>query len=74
MKTNSVFKNIVSGSLTETTTFWDFAFLHLTGHEKERFSSLRYGNYSRLQSFEYALENQVYDGFVNILSFLHSFD
>lgn len=46
LKTNSVFKNIVSGSLTETTSFWDFASQHLTGHEKERFSSLRYGNIS----------------------------
>lgn len=43
LKTTSVFKNIVSGSLTESTTFWDFAFKHLTSHEKERFTSLRYG-------------------------------
>lgn len=46
LKTTSVFKNIVSGNLTTDTTvptFWDFAFQHLTGHEKERFSTLRYG-------------------------------
>lgn len=46
LKTTSVFKNIVSGNLTTempTTSFWDFAFNHLTTHEKERFSTLRYG-------------------------------
>lgn len=46
LKTTSVFKNIVSGNLTTespATTFWDFAFNHLTTHEKERFSTLRYG-------------------------------
>ncbi|XP_031625324.1 sorting nexin-29 isoform X2 [Contarinia nasturtii] len=45
LKTTSVFKNIVSGNLkTElpTTSFWEFAFKHLTNHEKERFSTLRY--------------------------------
>lgn len=45
LKTTSVFKNIVSGNLTTelpTTSFWDFAFNHLTTHEKERFSTLRY--------------------------------
>lgn len=46
LKTVSVFKNIVSGNLTvelPTTSFWDFAAQHLTTHEKERFSTLRYG-------------------------------
>lgn len=46
LKTTSLFQNIVSGNLTaESTapTFWDFAYQHLTGHEKERFSTLRYG-------------------------------
>lgn len=45
LKTTSVFKNIVSGNLTTeipTTSFWDFAFQHLTNHEKERFSTLRH--------------------------------
>lgn len=48
LKTTSVFKNIVSGNLTtelQTTSFWDFAFNHLTTHEKERFSTLRYGKF-----------------------------
>lgn len=46
LKTTSIFQNIVSGNLTtESTgpTFWEFAYQHLTGHEKERFSTLRYG-------------------------------
>lgn len=46
LKTTSVFKNIVSGNLTTevpSTSFWDFARNHLTSHEKERFSTLRYG-------------------------------
>ncbi|XP_055298342.1 sorting nexin-29 [Sitodiplosis mosellana] len=45
LKTTSVFKNIVSGNLTTelpTISFWEFAFNHLTNHEKERFSTLRY--------------------------------
>lgn len=46
LKTTSVFKNIVSGNLTTevpNTSFWDFAYQHLTAHEKERFSTLRFG-------------------------------
>lgn len=45
LKTQSVFKSIVSGHLTtevSTTSFWNFAYTHLTTHEKERFSTLRY--------------------------------
>lgn len=48
LKTASVFKNIVSGNLTTevpNTSFWDFAYHHLTAHEKERFSTLRYGQF-----------------------------
>ncbi|XP_058444266.1 sorting nexin-29 [Malaya genurostris] len=46
LKSNSsVLKNmtdlVASGSL-EIPTFWDFAFKHLTNHEKERFSTLRH--------------------------------
>lgn len=47
LKTASVFKNIVSGHLTtevSTTSFWNFAYNHLTTHEKERFSTLRYSS------------------------------
>lgn len=44
LKTGSVFKSIVSGNLTVENSFWDFAFNHLTTHEKERFSTLRYGS------------------------------
>lgn len=48
LKTTSIFQNIVSGNLTTETSapsFWEFAHQHLTGHEKERFSTLRYGLY-----------------------------
>lgn len=48
LKTTSIFQNIVSGNLTTESTapsFWEFAHQHLTGHEKERFSTLRYGLY-----------------------------
>lgn len=48
LKTVSVFKNIVSGNLTTevpNVSFWDFASNHLTAHEKERFSTLRYGQH-----------------------------
>lgn len=49
LKTTSVFKNLVSGNLTTelpTSSFWDFAYKHLTNHEKERFSTLRYGKHN----------------------------
>lgn len=52
LKTSSMFKNICSGNITtdiSSPTFWDFAFKHLTAHEKERFSSLRYGNLQNKQ-------------------------
>lgn len=54
LKTTSIFQNIVSGNLTTestSSTFWDFAYKHLTGHEKERFSTLRYGLCSRCSKF-----------------------
>lgn len=45
LKTNSsVFQNVsdlVSGSSTNPPVFWEFAYHNLTGHEKERFSTLR---------------------------------
>ncbi|XP_055586318.1 sorting nexin-29 [Uranotaenia lowii] len=43
--TNSVLKNVtdlVAGSGPELPVFWNFAFKHLTNHEKERFSTLRH--------------------------------
>lgn len=43
--TNSVLKNVtdlVAGGSVEMPVVWDFAFKHLTNHEKERFSSLRH--------------------------------
>lgn len=32
----------MSGNYTEPPSFWEFAFNHLTAHEKERFSTLRH--------------------------------
>lgn len=42
---SSILKNmtdIMSGQSMEPPTFWDFAYQHLTAHEKERFSTLRH--------------------------------
>ncbi|XP_053698004.1 sorting nexin-29 [Sabethes cyaneus] len=41
----SLLKNVtdlVAGGALEVPTFWDFAFKHLTNHEKERFTTLRH--------------------------------
>lgn len=43
--TSSVLKNVtdlMAGGSPEVPVFWDFAFKHLTNHEKERFSTLRH--------------------------------
>lgn len=34
--------DLVSGASTDPPTFWNFAYQHLTAHEKERFTSLRH--------------------------------
>lgn len=41
----SIFKNVtelVSGNTPEPPSFWEFAYTHLTSHEKERFTNLRH--------------------------------
>lgn len=43
--TSSLLKNVsdfIAGQAIESPCFWNFAYLHLSNHEKERFSSLRH--------------------------------
>lgn len=43
--TSTLLKNVsdfIAGQAIESPCFWTFAYLHLTNHEKERFSSLRH--------------------------------
>ncbi|GAB0093252.1 sorting nexin-29 [Sergentomyia squamirostris] len=45
LRTGSLLKNVsdlVSGVSQEPPVFWNFAYQHMTAHEKERFSSLRH--------------------------------